>query len=259
MLGDERHVVGLKNFISAFCSVDFLASLKVSGTFALVNVTLEILVGTLVALLLNQPLKGIKLVRSLLVLPWAVPTVVNAIMWRLIYNPEYGALNSLLYQLRMIKTYTSWLGDTNRALLCIMFADLWKNFSLVSLIVLASLQTLSHDETEAAVIDGANTWQRFTAVTLPHIIPAIQIALVLRIIEAVKVFDIIYVMTKGGPANKTRSASIFIYQKAFTEAKLGFGAALAIIMVCLIMIFIFAYMRIILPKQYTKNTARGDK
>lgn len=139
-----------------------------------------------------------------------------------------------------------------------MFADLWKNFSLVSLIVLAALQTLSKDQIEAAVIDGTNAWQRFTAVTLPHIIPSIQVALVLRIIEAIKVFDIIYVMTKGGPANKTRSASIFIYQEAFTDSRLGSGAALAIIMVCLIMIFIFAYLRILLPKKYTKNTVRGD-
>lgn len=258
LLGNEGHAVGLKNFINGLRNIDFLASLKVSGIFALVNVTLEILLGTAIALLLNQPLKGVKWVRGLLILPWAVPTVVNAIMWRLIYNPEYGAMNSLLYQLKIIKNYTSWLGDANKALFCIMFADLWKNFSLVSLIVLAALQTLSKDQIEAAVIDGTNAWQRFTAVTLPHIIPSIQVALVLRIIEAIKVFDIIYVMTKGGPANKTRSASIFIYQEAFTDSRLGSGAALAIIMVCLIMIFIFAYLRILLPKKYTKNTARGD-
>lgn len=241
----EPNFVGFKNFIDAFKNRGFINSLKVSGQFALFVVTSEVLLGTAAALLVNEPLKGSKIVRIFLILPWAIPTIVNAIMWRLIYNPEYGALNSLLYQLGIIGKYESWLGNGSIALWAIMFADIWKNFSLVALIVLSSLQSMPESQMEAAKIDGANSPQRFFYITMPHIIPALQVAMVLRIIEAVKVFDIIYVMTKGGPANKTRAGSIFVFQEAFTNSRIGSGSAFAIIMVAFIMILILAYMRIL--------------
>ena len=235
--------VGMDKFIKGLGNQGYLDALKVSGLFALVVVSSEMILGTSVALLLNEPFRGRNLVRALLILPWAVPTTVNAIMWRLIYNPEYGALNSLLFQLGFLDSYISWLGSADKALWSVMFADVWKNFSLVAMIALASLQTLPDSQLEAAKIDGAGAWQRFRYITLPHLIPSLQVALVLRIIEAVKVFDIIYVMTKGGPANKTRSASIFVYQEAFTNSRMGSGAAYAIIRVCLIMILIAFYIR----------------
>lgn len=241
--------VGLANFRNAITNEGFLASLKISAIFAFIVVTSEMILGTAVALLVNEPFKGRNLLRAFLILPWAVPTVVNAIMWRLIYNPEYGALNSLLTQLGLIDSYISWLSSANMALGAIIFADVWKNFSLVALIALASLQTLSSAQVDAAKIDGANALQRFGYITLPHLIPSLQVALVLRIIEAVKVFDIIYIMTKGGPANRTRSGSIFVYQEAFTNSRMGSGATYAVIMVALIMIFILFYMRIITKKR----------
>ena len=221
--------VGLSNFTKALKNPGYLESLKISGLFAVVVVLSEMVLGTSVALLLNEPFKGRAFVRGLLILPWAVPTTVNAMMWRLIYNPEYGALNSLLFQLGIIDQYVSWIGTADKALWSVMFADIWKNFSLVAMIALASLQTLPESQIEAATIDGANGWQRFRSITLPHLIPSLQVALVLRIIETVKVFDIIYVMTRGGPANKTRSASIFVYQEAFTNSRMGSGASYAII------------------------------
>ncbi len=241
--------VGLDNYLKAFNNKGFLNSLHVSGIFALFVVTSEVILGTSVALLLNEPLRGVKFVRVLLILPWAVPTIVNAMMWRLIYNPEYGALNSLLYQWGFIEKYVSWLGSANTALGAIIVADVWKNFSLVAMMVLASLQSLPEQQIEAAKIDGANAWQCFFTITLPHILPAIEVATVMRIIEAVKVFDIIQVMTKGGPANKTRSGSIFIYQEAFTNSRIGSGAAYAMIMVALISVLIVVYLRIVSRKE----------
>jgi multiple sugar transport system permease protein len=237
--------VGLQNFAKAFQNKGFLNSLRVSGIFAFFVVISEVILGTSVALLLNEPLKGVKLVRGLLILPWAVPTIVNAMMWRLIYNPEYGALNSLLYQWGFIEKYVSWLGNAGTALGAIIVADVWKNFSLVAMTVLASLQSLPQNQIEAARIDGAGSWQCFTAITLPHIIPAVEVATVMRIIEAVKVFDIIQVMTKGGPANKTRSGSIFIYQEAFTNSRIGSGSAYALIMVAMISVLIVIYLKIV--------------
>ena len=241
--------VGLSNFTKALKNPGYLESLKISGLFAVVVVLSEMVLGTSVALLLNEPFKGRAFVRGLLILPWAVPTTVNAMMWRLIYNPEYGALNSLLFQLGIIDQYVSWIGTADKALWSVMFADIWKNFSLVAMIALASLQTLPESQIEAATIDGANGWQRFRFITLPHLIPSLQVALVLRIIETVKVFDIIYVMTRGGPANKTRSASIFVYQEAFTNSRMGSGASYAIIMVCMIMILIAFYLKGISKKE----------
>lgn len=241
--------VGFTNFTKALKNPGYLESLKISGLFALVVVLSEMVLGTSVALLLNEPFKGRAFVRGLLILPWAVPTTVNAMMWRLIYNPEYGALNSLLFQLGIIDQYVSWIGTADKALWSVMFADIWKNFSLVAMIALAALQTLPESQIEAATIDGANGWQRFRFITLPHLIPSLQVALVLRIIETVKVFDIIYVMTRGGPANKTRSASIFVYQEAFTNSRMGSGAAYAIIMVCMIMILIAFYLKGISKKE----------
>lgn len=241
--------VGFSNFTKALKNPGYLESLKISGLFALVVVLSEMVLGTSVALLLNEPFKGRAFVRGLLILPWAVPTTVNAMMWRLIYNPEYGALNSLLFQLGIIDQYVSWIGTADKALWSVMFADIWKNFSLVAMIALASLQTLPESQIEAATIDGANGWQRFRSITLPHLIPSLQVALVLRIIETVKVFDIIYVMTRGGPANKTRSASIFVYQEAFTNSRMGSGASYAIIMVCMIMILIAFYLKGISKKE----------
>ena len=241
--------VGFTNFTKALKNPGYLESLKISGLFALVVVLSEMVLGTSVALLLNEPFKGRAIVRGLLILPWAVPTTVNAMMWRLIYNPEYGALNSLLFQLGIIDQYVSWIGTADKALWSVMFADIWKNFSLVAMIALAALQTLPESQIEAATIDGANGWQRFRSITLPHLIPSLQVALVLRIIETVKVFDIIYVMTRGGPANKTRSASIFVYQEAFTNSRMGSGAAYAIIMVCMIMILIAFYLKGISKKE----------
>ena len=246
---DTPRFVGLQNFISAFHNEGFLNALKVSGVFALIVVSSEMILGTSVALLLNEPFHGRNFVRGLLILPWAVPTIVNAIMWRLIYNPEYGALNSLLFQLGIIDSYTSWLSSADKALFAIIFSDVWKNFSLVAMIALSSLQTLPSSQIEAAKMDGASAVQRFRYITFPHLIPSLQVALVLRIIEAVKVFDIIYIMTKGGPANKTRSGSIFVYQEAFTNSRMGSGAAYAIIMVCLIMIFILLYMKFLSRKE----------
>ncbi|MBK5201200.1 MAG: sugar ABC transporter permease [Spirochaetaceae bacterium] len=245
---DPVKIVGIENYTNAFQNKDFLSSLKISGIFAFAVVTSEMILGTTVGLLVNQPFKGQKIVRALLIVPWALPTVVNAMMWKLIYNPEYGALNSMLYQMNIIPNYVSWLSTPSKTLGAIIFADVWKNFSLVSMIVLASLQSIPGHQIEAAKIDGANAIQRFRYVTLPHILPSLQVALVLRIIEAVKVFDIIYIMTKGGPANKTRSGTIFIYQEAFTNSRLGSGATYAVLLVFFILIIIMIYMKLLKKK-----------
>ncbi|MDQ0469667.1 multiple sugar transport system permease protein [Labrys wisconsinensis] len=239
------HWVGFENYQFALTDVEFLQALLRTLYFTGMSVGFEAILGVLVALLLNQEFRGRTLCRALLVLPWAVPTIVNALMWRLIYQPDFGGLNAALVQTGLMDAYRSWLGDGASAMNAIVFADVWKNYPLVALIVLAALQNAPKDLYEAARIDGANAWQRFRVVTWPVISAPLVIALVLRCIEALKVFDIVYVMTRGGPANATKTVSFFVYQESFGFNRVGSGASYALIVVLIATVFVAAYVRLL--------------
>jgi multiple sugar transport system permease protein len=236
--------VGLENYVFALTDTDFLRAIGRTLYFAAVSVGLEGLLGVAVALLLNQSFPGRTLCRALLVLPWAIPTIVNALMWRLIYQPDFGGLNALLVQNGMMSSYRSWLGDESSAMHAVIVADVWKNYPIVALIVLAALQSAPTELYEAARMEGANAWNRFKSVTWPVIAAPLIIALILRAIEALKVFDIIYVMTRGGPADATKTISFFVYQESFGFNRVGSGASYALIVVLLAMILIVLYVRL---------------
>ena len=245
LLSNDTHWVGFANYANALTSRDFVGAAKTTVLFTLTTVSAEIVIGVLVALLLNQPLYGQRFFRALLVLPWAMPTVINAMSWRLIYNPDFGALNALLTQTGITSSYRTWLGDPSIAIWAVAVADIWKTFPLVAMITLAALQTVPQEQIEAAHIDGANAWKRFQVVTLPAILGPLLVALVLRTIEVMKVFDIIYVMTRGGPANATRTLSMQVYQEAFGSLRAGSGASQGLLVLLFTMILIVAYLRII--------------
>ncbi len=237
--------VGLENFAYALTDPEFRAAVGRTSYFAFVSVGIEVVLGVAVALLLNQDLKGRMLFRALLIVPWAVPTIVNALMWRLIYQPDFGALNAALTQLGVLSEYRSWLGDDAVAMNAIIFADVWKNYSLVAMIVLAALQNVRPELYEAARIEGANAWQCFRHVTLPVIMLPLTIAVILRLIEALKVFDIVYVMTRGGPANATKTISFFVYQESFAFNRVGSGASYALLVVLMAMVLVLVYVRML--------------
>ncbi|UBV44599.1 sugar ABC transporter permease (plasmid) [Deinococcus taeanensis] len=241
-LGTRPAWVGAQNYLTALTNPDFHATLWHSTYFSVASVGLELVLGVLVALLLNQPFRGRTAARALLILPWAIPTIVNATMWRWIYNPEYGALNALLTQVGLTGTYRSWLGEPGLALNMVVLADVWKNYPLVALITLAALQSVPAEIHEAAALDGAGAWTRFWKLTLPAIAGPLSVAVVLRTIEAFKVFDIIYVMTRGGPADTTKTASFTVYQEAYTYLQAGSGAAYANVMVLVSALLIAAYL-----------------
>ena len=223
LIGAEGAYVGFANYIKLLTGNAFLGALTNTATFAFLSIAAEMILGVLAALLLDQEFRGRTLVRALMILPWALPTVVNATLWRLIYNPEYGAMNSLLTQVGLLSEYRSWLGEPSSAMLSIVVADCWKNFPLVALIALAALQAVPRDIKAAAIVDGAGAFARFRFVTWPYLAGPLTIALVLRTIEAFKVFDIVWVMTRGGPANTTRMLSILVYQEAFSFQRRGLG------------------------------------
>jgi multiple sugar transport system permease protein len=223
-----QHWVGFENYAYVFTDPDFGDAFRRTLYFTFVSVGIAILLGVLVALLLNREFAGRTLVRAIMVLPWALPTIVNAMMWRLIYNPEFGSLNALLSQLGLIDSYRSWLGTPGTAMNMVILADVWKNYPLVAIIVLAALQTIPRELYEAADIDGAGPWVKFWKVTFPAILGPLSVALILRMIEAFKVFDIIYLMTRGGPADTTKSVSFFVYQESFAYLRAGSGASYAV-------------------------------
>ena len=241
LVGTTGSFVGFDNYLKLLSSMTFQRTLSTTTTFAVFSVTAEMVIGVLAALLLNQEFRGRTLLRALLILPWALPTVVNATLWRLIYNPEYGALNAALTQLGFLDAYRSWLGEPGTVMAALIVADAWKNFPLVALIALAALQAVPRDITAASLVDGAGPFARFRFVFLPYLAGPLMVALVLRTIEAFKVFDIIWVMTRGGPANMTRTLSIQVYQEAFSFGRAGSGASLALIVTLLVTVLAVVY------------------
>ncbi len=245
LVGTGGEFVGAGNYRRLFASSAFWRAFVVTTEFAAVSVFVEMVLGVLVALLLYQDFRGRNVLRAILILPWALPTVVNALLWRLIYNPEYGALNAALVQTGLIGAYRSWLGDPDSALAALIVADAWKNFPLVALISLAALHAVPNDIKAAAIVDGAGALSRFRFVILPYLAGPLMVALVLRTIEAFKVFDIIWVMTRGGPANSTRTLSILVYQEAFSFQRAGSGASLALIVTLAVTVLAVAYAALI--------------
>jgi multiple sugar transport system permease protein len=252
--GETPAWIGLENYLYALSDPDFRASIWRTLYFTLVSVTVEGIIGVLVALLLNQKFIGRNVLRVLVILPWALPTIVNAMMWRLNFNPDYGSINALLSQLGIIDGYRSWLGSPEAALNAVMFADIWKNYPLVTLLVLAALQSIPEDLFEAARLDGASAWRRFRAITFPAILAPLGVALVLRTIDAFKIFDIIYVMTRGGPVDSTKTLSFFVYQESFSYLRAGSGAAYAILMTLMCALLITLYL-LMLWHQRRRSTA----
>jgi ABC-type sugar transport system permease subunit len=237
--------VGLGNYRRTVTNPDFWAAIKRTAYFTIVSTWFELILGILLGLLMNVPFRGRAILRTIVILPWALPTIVNGMMWRWIFNPEYGALNALLTQLHLISSYRSWLGSPFLALNMVILADVWKTTPLAAFLVLAGLQTIPHDLYEAARVDGAGPFRCFFRVTLPLLVPSILVILVVRTIEAFKVFDIIYIMTRGGPANGTQSIAYYAYIQAFSNQLFGYGAALAYVIALFILVFALIYTRLL--------------
>jgi multiple sugar transport system permease protein/N,N'-diacetylchitobiose transport system permease protein len=237
--------VGLDNYIKVFQDPAFYSVVWHTLYFTLVSTGAELSLGIAVALLLNAPLRARWFWRSIVVLPWAVPTIVNGALWRWIYNGQYGALNGLLSTLGISDTPHQWLGSPFLALNMVIIADVWKNTSIVAFFILAGLQTIPDDIREAARVDGAGAWRSFWSITMPLLVPSIAVVLILRTIEAFKVFDIIYVMTGGGPANGTQTIAFYTYLQAFSNQLYGYGSALAYLIVLAVFALAMLYLRLL--------------
>lgn len=227
--------IGLDNYIAAFHSTMAVSAFGRSLYFTVFSVGCEIVIALAAAMVLNQKFHGRGLVRALLVLPWALPDVVNSVMWKWILNGDYGALNGLLYQLHLIRDYQPWLASGPRALNLLILSNIWRCAPYVTILILAGLQSISEEVLEAARVDGASPWQRFWHIILPMLKPVIFVILVLRTMDALRVFGLIYIVTNGGPGGATTTIGYHIFQQAFNALQLGYASALAWLLFLLVM------------------------
>ncbi|MEN6300988.1 MAG: sugar ABC transporter permease [Anaerolineaceae bacterium] len=237
--------IGLGNYINLIQDPLFWDTIKRTLYFTFVSVGLELILGIAIAQLIHSHPPGWRFLRSSLIIPWAVPTIVNATMWRWIYNADYGALNGLLFQLGIIDKYIPWLTYPKTAMNLVILADIWHSVPFIALILQAALATLPYELEEAAAVDGANAFQRFWSIRLPLLRPAILVALVIRSVEAFRVFDIIYVITNGGPAFGTVTVSFLTYLETFSYGNIGRGAAVSFLISIFTLIMAFIYIRLL--------------
>jgi multiple sugar transport system permease protein len=221
--------VGLNNYIRMAGDGRFWASLGNSVGFTVFSVVLELVIGMGIALVLNQNFWGRGTVRTIALLPWALPTALIALAWTWIFNDQYGVVNDLLWQLGLIDIGMNWLGDPTLAMLSLIIADVWKTTPFIAILLLAGLQSIPPELYEAHAIDGANPWQSFRQLTLPLLMPQIVIALLFRFAQAFGIFDLVSVMTGGGPGGATEMVSLYIYATVMRYLDFGYGAALVVV------------------------------
>ncbi|MEL6495692.1 MAG: sugar ABC transporter permease [Cyanobacteria bacterium J06623_7] len=220
---------GISNYQRMIGDGRFWQSLWNTSVFTMVSVVLELLLGLGVALVLNKSFSGRGIVRTVAIIPWALPTAVMGLAWAWIFNDQYGVVNDILLRLGLIDTGINWLGTPTLAMIALIVADVWKTTPFISIILLAGLQSISEDLYEAHRMDGASPWQSFQQITLPLLMPQILIALLFRFAQSFGVFDLVQVMTGGGPAGSTETVSIYIYSTVMRYLDFGYGAALVVV------------------------------
>lgn len=241
--GSGYPFIGLENYTKIFQDKRALTSILFTLKFTVATVSCELLIGFTAALIMNKGFKGKGLVRAAILIPWAIPTSVSALMWKFIYNDQYGLFNDILYKLGIIDGYKAWLSTADGSFMALVITDVWKTAPYMALLILAGLQMVSEDLYEAAKIDGANIFQRFRYVTLPSVKSTVLVALLFRTLDAFRVFDLISVMTGG--ANGTESVSIYAYNNLMKFLDFGYGSALAVLIFVVVFIISLLYMRVL--------------
>jgi multiple sugar transport system permease protein len=238
----EGDWVGLRNYQELFGSGAFFAALATTAIWTAGTLLLQIVLGVAMALLLHQNILFRSLARSLVLFPYFLSTVVAVLVWRWLFNDLYGLINHLLISAGIVDAPVNWLGSMPNAMLSIILVGAWKFFPFVVIVVLARLQTIPEALYEAAEIDGAGPVARFFDVTLPQLRDVLAIVIVLRTIWDFKEFDLIYLMTGGGPVNGTRTLPLVVYQEAFGLNQMGMAAAYAVAMMLVMLLFMLAYL-----------------
>ena len=235
--------IALDNYIAIWNDPVFWSSLGRTAIWIGLTVPLQLLLGLITALLLNQNFRWRGLARSLILIPWALPSVVIGLMWAWIYNPQVGLLNDLLLRLGLLQTAMPWLANPATSLYAIIAALVWQGFPFFAIMILAGLQTIPHSLYEAADIDGASDRQQFWHITLPALKPVLVTAVMLRIIWVANSIDVIYVMTGGGPGYATHTLPLYALKRTYGSMDFGYGSALAVTFSLLLLAAICVYLR----------------
>lgn len=236
---DAFSFVGFENFSYLLNDEDWWHAVKNTLLFASTSVFFETLFGLGIALVLHAHFKGRAWVRTAVLIPWAIPTVVSARMWGWMFHDVYGVINDLLMMIGLVKHPIAWTADPNLALLTVIIVDVWKTTPFMALLLLAGLQMLPHDCFEAARVDGIRPWRIFWRITLPLLKPAIVVAVIFRTLDALRVFDLIYVLTSG--SLETVSMSVYARQQIFEFQNIGLGSAAATLLFLMIGFVTIAY------------------
>jgi ABC-type sugar transport system permease subunit len=244
-----HNFVGVKNYITVFTSAGWVAALERTLIFTVVTVVFDIVVALGLALMLNRKFRGRGFVRAAVLIPWAVPTVVSAMLWKTMFDPRTGFVDYFLGAFHPAWSTLTWLNfDVARTWVAIFVADSWKNIPFVAIILLGGLQVIPNDVYEAARIDGANWGQMLRRVTLPMLKPVLMVALIFRTLQALLVFDVIYIMTGGGPGSSTQVLSYLNFKTFIINTDFGVGGAMSMMLVVLALAVSFIYVRVFRPQ-----------
>lgn len=246
--GDVKTFIGLDNFIKLLTTERFYVSLRFTLVFTTITVFVEVLLGLIFAQFMNMDFKGKVLLRIVVLIPWAIPTIVSGFLWRFMVNDQYGVINQILQYSGIIESYIPWLSRSLTATIIVIVADIWKTAPYVSLLVLAGLQNINQSQLEAASIDGAGKLSSYWYIVLPALKPVIATAALFRLIQSFKVYTIIVALTNGGPANSTESLTLYTLRTYFDAGNYGYGSALASISFVITIVIALMFLPVIQNK-----------
>jgi ABC-type sugar transport system permease subunit len=245
-----RPFVGFENFVTLFGMTRFRNAIWLTVKFAGTFVSLQIVFGLLIAMVLNLTFKGRSLVRASILIPWAMATVITAILWKWMYNAVFGVINAIFLAIHITNAPVDFLGGSGfSAFMSVLVVEMWRETPFIAIILLAGLQSIGHELYEAAKIDGASRMQCFRSITIPQLAHALLVALLFRSINALRAFDLLYVMTAGGPGTETEIASLFAYRTLFQYLDFGNGSASAVVLAVFTTILSLIYINVITVKE----------
>jgi ABC-type sugar transport system permease subunit len=245
LLFPDEEFVGLANYENVLTGPYFLVALKNSLIFTAVAAPTAVILGTATALFLNRSFFGVTALRSIILIPWALPGAISAVLWVWVFHPSWGVINSILFEIGAIDRSIQWLSNPRLALVSVIVAHVWTQIPFTVVLMMAALSTLNPELTEAAKIDGANRWQQFRHVVFPHIKAIAVVLLIYNALTAFTSYDIVYAMTGGGPGTATTLLSFQIWKESFSMYDFGAGSAVAFIVVAISALLIVAILRAI--------------
>jgi multiple sugar transport system permease protein len=243
MLRSEASFVGFDNYIKIFSDPNFLGVLNNTLIFVVIGTLAPFVLGFIWAMVLNQGMKGSGLLRGLTLVDWIIPSTAIGFLWLWIFHGEYGVLNYILMKLNLVDANVNWMGKTTTAMAVVLIAKTWQTLPWFMVYLLGGLQGVPHEQIEAARIDGAGNWKVLTHIVLPEMKFIISLVLILGTISSLQHFDLIWIMTQGGPARATTTLAVEVYRAAFQSWDLGTAAAIGFIWVSIMSVFTYFYLR----------------